>query len=169
MGASDELEIAGHLLVAAVGKEALFLDCLEQHRLFVRTEFTDFIEKQQTAVGAAQQSGAFGLRAGERAAHMAKQCRHRCIAAQCCAVHFDKAAGNALTLALQFVNAARKEGFPRAGWPHQQKWRAGIHGHAFELLNCLVESRVARGNAGFEKREALALRTFESLCDGVVA
>jgi hypothetical protein len=72
VGARDELEVARHFAVGADREEALFLDRLEQHRLLVGAEFADLVEKQQPAVGRAQQAGARRLRAGERALDMAE-------------------------------------------------------------------------------------------------
>ena len=89
-GAGDELKIAADLLIAAERIEAFFLNGLQQHRLFICSQFANLIQEKHPAVSAAQQASPFFPCAGKSAFDMAKQRRHCGITAQGGAVHLDE-------------------------------------------------------------------------------
>ncbi|MCY1227524.1 hypothetical protein D9M72_397940 [compost metagenome] len=169
VGAGDELEVALHFLVGAHGEEALFLDGLEQHRLFVQAELADLVEKQRALVRGAQQPRAVARRAGERALLVPEQRGGRTVAAQRGAVHLDERPRHLVARLLQLEHAARQERLARARRPHQQDRRARAHGHALDLVDERVEARIARGDAALQKGDRVALVGVEAARDRVVA
>ena len=55
MSASDQLEVACHLPVAAEWEKALLLNRFQQHRLLIEAELANFVQEQQAAIGGTQQ------------------------------------------------------------------------------------------------------------------
>ncbi len=165
MRAGDQLEVACHLAVGAIGQKALFLDRLEQHRLLVGAEFADFVEEQQAAVGRAQQAGARRLRAGECSLHMAEQCGHRRIAAQRRAVHLDEAPTDLVPAVLELVDAPREKRLARAGGADQQHRCLRAHRHLLDTLDQVVEARVARCDTRLEEGHRIGVFAPEALGD----
>ena len=78
---------------------------------------------------------------------MAEQSRERLIAPQRRAVHLNKTAGQLSAGLLEFMNTAGEQGFARTRRPRQKHRFGRVHGHMLDLLDHLVESAVAGGNA----------------------
>jgi len=120
-------------------------------------------------VRAAQQAGAVGRSARERALLVAEQHRGRTIAAQRGAIDLHEVALDLVPGLLQLVHAPRQMRLACARGTREQDGRARAHGHALDLVDQRVEPGIARGDAALEKLHGLALLGAEALGDHVVA
>lgn len=156
----DELEITLDRLVRAERQEGLVFERTQQHRLLVETEFANFIKEDETLVCLLQQPWAVRLCTGEGAAFVTEERRHRMIAPQRGAVHFDEPAAKSSSRTPQIVDPAGQHGFARTRRPHDEDGRFGVHRHELNLFNELVESLALRGDAALQKvqRPFLLLR-----------
>ena len=57
IGSGDQLEVAFAFAICAEREKCFFFQSAQEHRLFIETEFTDFIEEKDALVGGSQQSG----------------------------------------------------------------------------------------------------------------
>src|SRR5262245_57828259 len=73
-----------------------------------------------------------------------------------------------MPLALQFIDSLRQTRLPRPGRPRQQQRVTRTDGHLFYPVDQLVESLTARGDARFQKRNALLPLLLKARRDAVV-
>ena len=116
-------------------QEPLLLERPQQHGLLVEPELADLVEEQHAAVGAAQQAGPIAQRAGERAAHVAEQRRHRGVAADGGAVHLDERPAHEAARLLQVVDAPRQRDLPAPVGPSSSMGAARARGDAIERVD----------------------------------
>ena len=81
----------------------------------------------------------------------------------------DPSQTRGVALGGSFMHAAGEERLARSRRPDQQHWGLRAARHLLDLLDHGVESRVARGDAGFQEAQVVRLLALEALGDLVVA
>ncbi len=142
--------------VGADGQETLVLQRPQQHRLLVLAQFADLVQKQQAAVGRAQQPRPVGKGAGKGAFDVTEQRRHGRVAAQRGAVHLDERRRRTAA-----VRVSARKSAAQAAICRRRSVRSIADG-AFDwvatqldLVDQPIEAFVARLDARLEKRGAL--------------
>src|SRR5262245_10313520 len=115
----DQLKIALNLLVRANGKENMILEAPEQDRLLIDSEFADLVQEEHATIRGPEVAGPVTRCAGEGAAHMPEQRRHRGVPAQGGTVDFHECAIELPALPLQLVDSSGELGFPGPSGPHE--------------------------------------------------
>ena len=169
VGAGDELEIALHGFVGTERRECFVFNGTEEHGLFVRAKFPDFIEEQQTAIGFAQHAGAVGHGPGEGPLHVAEESAHGRVAAEGGAVDFHELSLQAAALPPQFADAAGELAFAGSGGACQQHGFLRPQGYLLDHADERIELGILGGDAAFQQIPGFGLFPGEARGEPVVA
>ena len=148
----DELKITLHLVVSTDGEKSFFLNRTQQHRLFIKTQFTDLIQKQQAAIRRHQQARPIDGCSCEGPFYVSKQGGHGLITSQSRTVDFHKAAGQLFSPPFQFKDAAGQTSFPGASGARDQHRASTCDCDLLDLFDQSIEDGIASFNAGLQKR-----------------
>src|SRR6267378_8714514 len=88
--------------------KCFLLECTQEHGLFVYSEFSNFIEEQDTLISSSQNARTIAKSTGKSTLHMAKQCGHRRVAPQGRAVHVNELSRDRVTQLFQLKDAVRE-------------------------------------------------------------
>src|SRR5262249_8464431 len=132
-------------------------------------QLADLVEKEQSAVGGAQQACPFGSGPGEGPLGVSEEGRHGRITAQGGAVELHERPLELVTFALELVDAARQARLAGAGGPGQQHGVLGADRDLLDAIDQSIEGRVSRVDAILEEGEVLFALGDEALRQAVVS